>query len=553
MIRLRAKTRTLLSIIVLFIIVSACVPAKQYAPLQLTSLKMGQTSKIELYGNAGWRDTGIQISKGQVYRVNANGAWSMSPFCGSTDSEGLAIEHLTCMKGIFAQSFPLPEGRIGALVGKIGQNGKVFLIGGTEGFIADREGILFLRNNDPDGFLFDNEGQIDVAIQRYGGGEGGATATASGLKKTGQPAKADIDYIFANHLTLDFDDGGASMSGEWTEDEKLKVARYFEMATQDAPDITTLLGMGSETHGPIRVIKRDAVKWSLGLVKRSKDHLTHYLVLNEHFFDAYDTPGAVVVGDAIIYSYWFFIHELVHLAELRSTPIAVFSPSLNLVGPVGPALVGKIEEAKKLLEARGIDYDEYVLSTEESNLDLVHSIGLPSKYAIREPQETLAEVVTAMILAPSYQPTQDVRDIIDHFFHRSMDGVGQAYASEPCRALGDAASKGDTGKMSALINSGINVNCTYTGSYVSDEGGKTISYSTTPLNEAAYLARVVPVKLLLSHGANVNYADAEGYKPLDAVSYALDDMVLYEDTTPQEWEEGEAVFQLLEDAGATYK
>ena len=165
----------------------------------------------------------------------------------------------------------------------------------------------------------------------------------------------------------------------------------------------------------------------------------------------------------------------------------------------------------------------------------------------------VAEVVTAMILAPSYQPTQDVRDIIDHFFHRSMDGVGQAYASEPCRALGDAASKGDTGKMSALINSGINVNCTYTGSYVSDEGGKTISYSTTPLNEAAYLARVVPVKLLLSHGANVNYADAEGYKPLDAVSYALDDMVLYEDTTPQEWEEGEAVFQLLEDAGATYK
>ena len=51
----------------------------------------------------------------------------------------------------------------------------------------------------------------------------------------------------------------------------------------------------------------------------------------------------------------------------------------------------------------------------------------------------------------------------------------------------------------------------------------------------------------------MNYADAEGYKPLDAVSYALDDMVLYEDTTPQEWEEGEAVFQLLEDAGATYK
>ena len=59
--------------------------------------------------------------------------------------------------------------------------------------------------------------------------------------------------------------------------------------------------------------------------------------------------------------------------------------------------------------------------------------------------------------------------------------------------------------------------------------------------------------LLMSHGANVNYPDAEGYKPLDTVDYALEDMFLYEDTTPQEWEEGEAVFHLLEDAGATYK
>ena len=539
--------------IIFLLAISACVPAKQYAPLQLTSLDPGQSSTMALFGNAAWRDTGIQISKGEVYRVSTNGTWSMSPFCGQTGSEGLAVEHLACMKGIFAQSFPLPEGRIGALVGKIGQDGKVFVIGGTEGFIADRDGILFLRNNDPDGFLFDNEGKIDVAIQRYDGSESGTKKTVSGQKKANQPVMADIGYIFADHLTLDFDDGGETVSGKWTEDEKSKVARYFEMAVKDAPDLAALLTMGSDTHGPIRVIKRDALKWSLGLVKRSKDHMTHYLVLNDHFFDAYDSPGTVVVDDAIIYSYWFFLHELVHLAEMRSTHIAAFLPSLSPGGPIGPALVGKIEEAKKLLEAQGIDYDEYVLSTDNNNLDLVHSIGLPSKYAIREPQETLAEVVTAMILAPSYQPTQDVRDIVNQFFaRRSMTVTKSTNANDPCKALGDAASKGDTLRMSALINSGVNVNCTYAGSYVDEESGKTVTYSSTPLNEASYLARIAPVKLLLSHGANVNYSAPNGDKPLDIVEITLEEMFWF-GATDQEIDEGEAVFRLLEKAGGTYK
>ncbi len=554
MINFRTKIRTLQSIVVLLIAASACAPPKQYEPLAVSTLDLGQSNTVRLYANATWRDTGIRISKGQVYRVATSGTWSMSPFCGPTGSEGLAVENLLCMKSIFAASFPLPEGRIGAVVGKIDPDGKVFLIGGTEGFIADRDGTLFMRNNDPDDFLWDNEGEVAVAVQRYDGGEVGETATASGQKEPDQLVKANIDFVFADHLTLDFDDGGDTVTGVWTEDEKLKVARYFDMASRDASDIADLLILGRETFGPIRVIKRTALKWSLGLAKRSKDHLIHYLVLNEHFFEAYDkSPGAVGIEDFNIYSYWFFVHEMVHLAEFRSTHIAAFLPSLSPGGPVGPALVGKIEEAKKLLATRGIDYDEYVLSTDKSNLDLVRSIGLPTKYSIRKPQEVLAEVLTAMALSPSYQPTQDVRDIVDQFFRLSTKAVEQARANESCRALGDAASKGDTVQMSALIDSGVNVNCTYTGSYVSEESGKTTTYSSTPLNEAAYLAKIAPVTLLMSHGANVNYPDAEGYKPLDTVDYALEDMFLYEDTTPQEWEEGEAVFHLLEDAGATYK
>lgn len=196
MVRFRINVFSFMVACVLLLIVTACVPAKKYEPLQLTNLDLNQSRTLALYANAGWRDTGIRISHGEVYRVNTSGTWSMSAFCGPTGSEGLAIEHLTCMKGIFAQSFPLPEGRIGALVGRIGLNGKVFLIGGTEGFVADSDGTLFLRNNDPDGLLWDNKGQIDVAIQRYGGGAGEATtADSSGLKQTtGQTLKAANSY-----------------------------------------------------------------------------------------------------------------------------------------------------------------------------------------------------------------------------------------------------------------------------------------------------------------------------------------------------------------------
>ena len=125
---------------------------------------------MSIVGNAGWRDTGVEIRRDEVYRAATQGTWSASPFCGPVDASGVAVEHLLCMKAIFAQAFPIPEAKIAALVGKIGPNGKPFLIGGTRGFIADADGTLYLRMNDPDEFLWDNTGQIEVVVQHYGEG-----------------------------------------------------------------------------------------------------------------------------------------------------------------------------------------------------------------------------------------------------------------------------------------------------------------------------------------------------------------------------------------------
>ena len=157
-----------LIMIVAGLTLGSCAPAYRYQPLTLTSLDLGQSRTLIIQSTGSWRNTGIEMHRGEVYRASTQGTWSAGPFCGTVTAAGLAVEHLACMKSIFAQSFPLPEGEIGALVGKIGANGKVFRIGSTEGFIADSDGTLLMRMNDPDDFLGDNSGQIEVAVQRYG-------------------------------------------------------------------------------------------------------------------------------------------------------------------------------------------------------------------------------------------------------------------------------------------------------------------------------------------------------------------------------------------------
>lgn len=149
-------------------LLAGCTPAYQYDPMPAIALDSGQSRSVVVEAQGGWRDTGIQISAGEDYRVNASGIWSAGELCGTADASGMAEERLLCQKSIFTQSFPVPQGKIMALVGRIGPNGKPFVIGGTAGFVADGDGMLFLRSNDPPGLSTDNTGRIEVSIQLYG-------------------------------------------------------------------------------------------------------------------------------------------------------------------------------------------------------------------------------------------------------------------------------------------------------------------------------------------------------------------------------------------------
>ncbi len=123
-----------------------------------------------------------------------------------------------------------------------------------------------------------------------------------------------------------------------------------------------------------------------------------------------------------------------------------------------------------------------------------------------------------------------------------------AQANAQCSELSKAAYQGDSGRTEALIASGVSVNCSYTGSYVDKDSGKTVTYVSTPLNKTAWGGSQKSVRLLLSHGANVNLKDGNGHTPL----YNADDYPLFLDFMggpDQAWEDAEEIYRLLKQAG----
>jgi len=123
-----------------------------------------------------------------------------------------------------------------------------------------------------------------------------------------------------------------------------------------------------------------------------------------------------------------------------------------------------------------------------------------------------------------------------------------AKADGQCHDLGEAAFKNDSAQVSALIVAGADVNCSYTGSYISESTGATITFVSTPLNDAAYAGALQIVRLLLSHGANVNLTDGNGHTPLyNADEYGAD--MYLGGGTDQEMKAATELYDLLEQAG----
>jgi hypothetical protein len=102
----------------------------------------------------GWTDTGVNVPGGSLLIINANGFWSNS--CCSEDRLFSADGWTGNRQSAYSLSAPLPEANVGALVGKIGTNGAIFLVGHSMMMPNAASGELYLAMNDSYGGYYNN-------------------------------------------------------------------------------------------------------------------------------------------------------------------------------------------------------------------------------------------------------------------------------------------------------------------------------------------------------------------------------------------------------------
>lgn len=128
---------------------------------------------ITVAANQPWNDSGMQMVRGQTYRITASGVANYGPGELTPMGDGRPV----CNASALAPGLPCL-----ALVGKIGPSGIPFYVGPAKRFVAPVDGELYLSMNDS--YFPDNSGAWAVTINGPGGnpdnGSGGGAVAQSG-------------------------------------------------------------------------------------------------------------------------------------------------------------------------------------------------------------------------------------------------------------------------------------------------------------------------------------------------------------------------------------
>ena len=116
---------------------------------------------VVVNGNQQWTSTGIMVRKGERLTFNTSGEVRLSTGDDVAQPAGAT-------SGRKVAGAPMPNEIAGALIGRIGTNGKPFGIGNLNSVVVPETGMLFLGINDD--HVADNSGEFRVQITRSGGG-----------------------------------------------------------------------------------------------------------------------------------------------------------------------------------------------------------------------------------------------------------------------------------------------------------------------------------------------------------------------------------------------
>ena len=110
-----------------------------------------------------WTSSGIELSRGQRYRITAAGNWKLGAACNPTDASGDGLYTLACwdLGGQTVAGYSH-----GALIGKIGKASLAFYVGPDFSFTAPVSGPLYLMSNEAAAYFNDNSGNLDVTISK---------------------------------------------------------------------------------------------------------------------------------------------------------------------------------------------------------------------------------------------------------------------------------------------------------------------------------------------------------------------------------------------------
>lgn len=125
---------------------------------------------------ADWRvdlftPTAYHVDKGEILSFNASGGWYIGVMGQSIGPDGVDA---LCECPVSEPDGANFRGPLGALIGRIGENGTPFLIGSRRTLISAEEGFLYLTANDNMGPCYgqkrgscynDNRGSITVLLQ----------------------------------------------------------------------------------------------------------------------------------------------------------------------------------------------------------------------------------------------------------------------------------------------------------------------------------------------------------------------------------------------------
>ncbi len=154
--KITSVTKLLPLMIVLLPGCSAQAPNNNIGTSNHAPLSKKEQKQVEVLAYESWQNSGINLTRGAKVTIRSMGRWSPWPEVGmSCGPEGDSTS------SIVGEAPWIP---LCALMAKLGNNGRPFLVGPFVQFTAEQPEPLFFAMNDSFNFLQNNSGALSVRV-----------------------------------------------------------------------------------------------------------------------------------------------------------------------------------------------------------------------------------------------------------------------------------------------------------------------------------------------------------------------------------------------------